>query len=207
MKETGPCVNRYEILIGKAPPFEPPEPSEPPSGETSYTSDETAVRALNIESGGYIGLGSPPPGTELNIVDETEAAPLLIYNDAGNLLHTINPGEEYPFTNGVQVQGVQVQGVQVQGVQARESEYSYTNGVRIQGVNTSDGVIQARESVSQFLTITGPNGHRILLPLQTLQYDTSDGLDNRKCFSITLTSNQAASLQSDITAGKGRLGL
>lgn len=89
-------------------------------------------------------------------------------------------------------------------------------GLRIVGDASGAGIIastgngvEAHVPVSQFLTITGPNGYRLFLPLRALQHSISDDeMDyNRVSLTIRLTSNQANSLQGDITAGKERLGL
>jgi len=75
------------------------------------------------------------------------------------------------------------------------------NGVEVVA-STGNGV-EVRVPISQFLTITGPNGYRLLLPLRALQHIISvDG-----ALTIRLTNNQAGSLDNDITAGKERLGL
>lgn len=73
--------------------------------------------------------------------------------------------------------------------------------------STGNGV-EVRVPISQFLSITGPNGYRLLLPIRALQHSMIRETDyNRVSFTIRLSSNEANSLQSDITAGKERLGL
>jgi hypothetical protein len=75
--------------------------------------------------------------------------------------------------------------------------------------HNDDSIETPRAPVSQFFTLTGPNGFRIMIPVRRFNFDVrADEMDyNRSFFTMRLTTNQANSMREDISAGKERLGL
>ena len=75
--------------------------------------------------------------------------------------------------------------------------------------STGDSVVTPSVPVSQFFTLTGPNGLRIMIPLRRLVLDMCVAEDDfeRCTLVMRMNLNQANSMQADINDAKERLGL
>ncbi len=71
----------------------------------------------------------------------------------------------------------------------------------------SDGTIVSTGPVSQFFTLTGPNGHRLMIPLRRFNYIVTSDDENNNSFNISMSQNEARSMQEDILTGMRRIGL
>jgi len=68
----------------------------------------------------------------------------------------------------------------------------------------ADGTITTRIPVSRFLTLTGPNGFRVMIPLRMVNFRIDDENGDKR-ISIKLNNQQASSLNTDILEGIRRL--
>ena len=147
-------------------------------------SDQGTSQMLHFDpDNGRVGIGSPPPPTELDIIQggwiQEEGEGLRIQGSGEGHL-----GPHLP-TTGLNIQG---------------------SG---EGFSHTGESIQTQVPVSQFFTLTGPNGFRIMIPVRNLNMDVKrDEMDyNRSFLTLRITSNQVYTLQRDIIAGEERLGL
>lgn len=148
---------------------------------------------------GETGLLSVVPGIT---VSSSEA--IRIDPDSGRVGRSPSPGLGFHLQGGgsdLRVQGSDEDA----GFQIRADDPAD----RTAFFHTGDSVVAPCAPVSQFFTLTGPNGFRVMIPLRRLVLDMRVAEDDfeRCTLVMRMNLNQANSMQADINDAKERLGL
>ncbi len=183
------------------------------------------IRLVNMMRGGMAsngvqgetGVSMSQGPTGIGVQGETGALEFLGYSRIGNQGETgiyaeRAPGLRIESNNPAPGVGIYVTGGPIPLQIASQSgnvgfgmtptqrvpeELTITDGAV---ASQADGTITTRVPVSRFLTLTGPNGDRIMIPLRMLNYRIDDE-HGEKRISIKLSDQQARSLNSDILQG------